>query len=81
MSYKATKKWRQKYPKKWAAMKNRYYNQFEDKASNKNQHWTVEDIKSLEKNDISDRFLAKNLHRSVRAIQCKRHKLKERIQC
>lgn len=74
--YEYNKKWRKKNPYKWRLMKQRYYSQFNKGAYNKCQRWPIRDIKLvMEKKDL-DRNIAKQIGRSVRAIQSIRMRLK-----
>lgn len=79
MCYKANKKWRRKHPKKWQAVKKRYYAKFAGKTKNKNhkQRWTIEEISFLNSDSLSDRELHVLIGRSVNAIQVMRVKMKE----
>ena len=72
MSYQGTKRWRKKHPLQLQAMKQRYYRQFEADAYNKMQVWTIADIDLITQKRTSDRHLAKQIGRSVKAIQIKR---------
>lgn len=74
--YEYNKKWRKENPHKWKMMKLKYYNQFNKGAHNKYQRWTIRDINLVMKKKDLDRNMAKQIGRSVRAIQSMRMRLK-----
>jgi len=76
--YDYNKRWRQKYPKKWAIAKKKNYAQTGGPEKNKNHYarWTIHELNYLDNTDLTDRELHKIIGRSVQAIQNIRHKLK-----
>ena len=76
MSYECNKRWRKKHPAKWLKMKKRYYKQFVDKAYNKGQRWTTEEINLIMCGKLLDRTAANIIGRSVAAIQAERGRIK-----
>jgi len=77
MSYEANKKWRKKYPYKWRAMKQRYYEQFAAGAYNRYSEWTLREIELVLNKVFPDRVIAEKIGRTVKAIQMKRTRLQE----
>jgi hypothetical protein len=76
MSYQTNKRWRKQHPSAWQITKRRYYKQFEANAVNKSQRWSFVDIWFVMQKKVSDRHLAQQLGRSVKAIQCLRVRMK-----
>ena len=56
--------------------KNKYYSKSEEKACRSREIWTEEEKALVLAHECTDRELAEQLGRSVRAIQVQRHKLK-----
>lgn len=76
-AYEYNKRWREKYPAKRARGRSRYKSQFVDGAFRSDGEWTDFEIKAILERKQSDRALASRFGRSVRAIQNKRHMLKQ----
>jgi hypothetical protein len=73
MSYADNKKWRDRNRPAYEAGKKRYYAQFRDGATNSGKEWTTAELEAITAPDRpSDRELAKELGRSVQAIQVAR---------
>lgn len=80
--YKWNKTWRYKHPETRYEGKARYYKKTQN-AKNKGQRWLDWEIDLIMSREICDTELAKELGRSVGAIQAKRHytaKMREGIE-
>lgn len=77
-SYEANKRWRHGNPTKRSAQTKRYYDQT-TLATRRRKPWTAEDdALVLRTEGTSDATLASHIGRSVKAIQMRRNKLKQR---
>ncbi len=80
-SYAANKRWRHRHPKKRYMGKARYYGKYRDDPEcmrNAGQEWTLSAIERIIAPDRPlDSILAKELGRSLQAIQQMRNKLKK----
>ena len=65
----------EKFKKTKREQQKRYYRKTQN-APNKGQRWTSEEIEMIMAKDVSDKELSQRLGRSMRAILCKRHKIK-----
>lgn len=75
MTYEQQKRWRLRYPDKRSAMRRRNYQRGMRDARRGYQPWTQEeDIKVLA-HSVTDRELARDIGRSVQAIQIRRSRL------
>lgn len=75
MSYKHNKIWRKRRNSIWQKGKQRYYKQFEAKAHNRYQRYTIREINMIMGKKYPDREIAAKIGRTVKAIQVKRVKL------
>jgi len=79
VSYETNKRWRLKYPKKRNLQKKRYYKKSTVGAKNSRTQWIAKEMDSIIAFDRPhDMVLAKELKRSVQAIQIKRSRIKAR---
>lgn len=76
--YLQNKTWRKKHPIIWRKNKQRYYKQFETGAYNKYQKYTIQEDNIITDKNYSDRIIAKKIKRSVKAIQIRRVRLKQK---
>ena len=77
MSYTRNKVWRLRHPEKRYAGKKRYCERMRQNCSNKNQEWTLAEMKAIMAPDRpNDRILSESLGRSVQAIQDMRSKIR-----
>lgn len=76
LSYIENKRWRDSNRDQWNEGKKRNYAQGRENASNSKESWTSDDDSAIcAENRPSDRELAKQLGRSVQAIQVRRTRL------
>lgn len=75
MSYKNNKAWRKRHPAIWQAGKQRYYKQFEKRAHNSHQKYTIRENNMIVDKKYSDRIIAAKIRRTVKAIQVQRARL------
>lgn len=74
-NYEYNKEWRKRNPDKRGVDRKRYYAQFQG-APNTRKPWTEAENLRVLAHDIPDRELAKELGRSVQAIQVHRGRIK-----
>lgn len=83
MSYASNKKWRIHYPEKRSKEKGRYYKKHRENPlcqMNAGQEWTMkEDALITAPDKPFDTTLARQIGRSVEAIQLRRHRLKKLV--
>ena len=75
MMNKAQKKWRNNNRDIFNEQKKRYYGKSARNAHNYRKQWTHEEDNLVLKHEISDTELAKQIGRSVQAIQIRRSRL------
>lgn len=75
MMNKAQKKWRNNHRDIFNEQKKRYYSKSALNAQNFKKQWTHEEDNLVLKHEISDNELAKQIGRSVQAIQIRRSRL------
>ena len=76
MSYKYNKLWRERHPKLRYCGKKKYCQRNAVNRKNSGSHWTIEEERLvLSEGRPCDRVLARELGRSIQAIQIKRSKL------
>ena len=71
------KKWRKKHNNIWQIQKKRYYDKTVKTSSNRYQRWTLEQIDIILNHKNTDTNMAKQIGKSVKAIQIKRGRLKK----
>ena len=76
MSYEATKRWRKKNPDKMRRYNKEYYDRTAY-AEMHHQRWTEEESEKVMQHKKTDRELAADLKRSVKAIQLQRMRIKK----
>ena len=76
--YEINKRWRKKNNNIWQIQKKRYYDKTVKTSSNRYQRWTQEQIDIILKHKDTDTNMAKQIGKSVKAIQVKRGRTKEK---
>ena len=74
MSYPANRRWRLRHPKLRQAANARNYSRG---STGRRRPWTDDEDRQVLAREVSDRELSFVLDRSVRAIQHRRHRLKQ----
>jgi len=76
--YEINKRWRKKNNNIWQIQKKRYYDKTVKTSSNRYQRWTLEQIGIILNHKNTDTNIAKQIGKSVKAIQIKRGRTKEK---
>ena len=73
--YEINKRWRKKHNDIWQIQKKRYYDKTIKTSFNKYQKWTQEQIDIILKHKNTDTNIARQIGKSVKAIQIKRGRM------